>query len=149
MYGLLPDNIPSIFLHNTAYERDGLRMWGRILNRYDPWGKDALFESVSTLYTLEQAVDKTISAHTSRARGLFSGLHGVTFNTMTNRLIILNSDCSCFVALSDRFCAIDPEVVNAYVEKLKNLLEEIKSRSRVLDGQSTPRPSALCGYAPH
>ena len=82
--GLLPDKIMAIFLHNPVYERDRFKMWGRILEQYDPQGKDALFESVYALYTLEQAADELISAYMSRARRLFSGLHGVTVSTMAN-----------------------------------------------------------------
>ena len=62
MSGPLPEKFLSIFLHNPTYERDGFRMWGRILEKYDPRENDALFERVSTLYTLEQSQDKSISA---------------------------------------------------------------------------------------
>ena len=60
MSGLLPYKVLAIFLYTSAYERDGFSMWGRILDRYNPRGKDALFESVSALYTLEQAPDDSI-----------------------------------------------------------------------------------------
>ena len=53
MYGLLPDKVFSIFIHNPMYKRDGLRMWVCILEKYDPQDKDALFERVSALYTLK------------------------------------------------------------------------------------------------
>ena len=52
MSGLLPEKILSTFLQNPVYKRGGFRMWGRIREKYDPRGKDALFESVSALYTL-------------------------------------------------------------------------------------------------
>ena len=120
MSDLIPDKILSIFLHNPAYERGGFRMWGRILKRYNPRGKDALFESVSALYTLEKAADDMISAYMSRVRRLFIGLHGVSFNTMANLFIIVNSDHSRFGALTDCFRFEDPKVVNIDVNRLKN-----------------------------
>ena len=65
MPGLLPEKILSIFIPKPAYKRDGFNMWGRIIERYDTRGKEALFksvpalfESVSALHTLEQAADK-------------------------------------------------------------------------------------------
>ena len=82
MSGLLTDKVLRIFLHNPAYERDGFRMWGRILGNYDPGGKYALFESVSDMYTLEQSHDEPISAYTSRSRRLFRRLRGITFYTI-------------------------------------------------------------------
>ena len=51
MSGLLTDKFLAIFLYNPVYERGVFRMWGRILAKYDTRGKDALFESVSALYT--------------------------------------------------------------------------------------------------
>ena len=127
MSNLIPDKFLYIFPHNPAYERDGFRMWGRILERYDPQGKDALFERVSALYTLEQSADNKISSYMSRDHGLFSFLHGVTFNTMTNLFILVNSDRSQIFALDDCFCAGDPEVVNVDVDRLETLLGAIKS----------------------
>ena len=121
-------------------------MWGRILEGYDPRGKDVLFKSVSTLYTLEQVADETICAYMSCARRRISGLRGVTFNTMTNLFIIVNSYRSRFGALADRFRAGNPEVVNADVDRLKTFLEAIESRSCVLDGQPLPRTCALRGH---
>ena len=58
----------------------------------------------------------------SRARRLFRGLHGVTFNTMANLFIIVNSDRYRFGAHADRFHAGNPEVVNTDVDRLKTLL---------------------------
>ena len=101
MSGLLPEKFLIIFLHKPVYERDRFMMWGRILKKYDPRGKDALFESVSALYTLEQSHDKPIIAYMSRSRRIFSGLHGITFNTMENLFIIMNSDRSRFGTLVD------------------------------------------------
>ena len=92
MSGLLMDKILSIFLHNPTYERDGLKMRSRILDRYKPRGKDALFEIVSALYTLEQVVDELISAYISCACRLFSGFYGITFNNMADLFIIVNPD---------------------------------------------------------
>ena len=89
---LLLEKILSIFLHNPTYKRDGLKMWSRILERYKPRGKDALFEIVSALYTLEQVVEELIIAYISCACRLFSGLHGITFNTMADLFIIVNPD---------------------------------------------------------
>ena len=82
MSSLLPNKVLNIFLHNPAYERDVFRMWGRILKKYYPRGKDALFESVSALCTLKQGPDESISNYMSCSHHLFSGLHGITFNTM-------------------------------------------------------------------
>ena len=61
----------------------------------------------------------------SRARRLFSNLHGITFNTMENIFIIVNSNRSHFGALTNRFCAGNPEVFNADIDRLKMLLENI------------------------
>ena len=88
-------------------------------------GQVSLFNSVSDLYTLGQAADDSISAYMIRACRLFSGLHGVTFNTMANLFIIVNSDRSGFCNLSDRFYAGDPDVVNVGMERLETLLETI------------------------
>ena len=148
MSGLLPDMVLSIFLQKNLYESDVFSIWGRILDKYNPRGKDALFESVSALYKLEQAADETISNYMSRARRLFSSLHVITFNTMSNLFFIVNSDRSRFGSLANIFFASDPEVVNANVDRLETLLEAINSRSRVVDSQPTPRPSALRGSAP-
>ena len=148
MPALLPDKVLSKFLHNPVYERDGFRMWGRILDKYDPRGKDALFESISALYTIEQVGDETISSDMSRACRLFSSLHGFIFNTMANLSIIVNSDCSCFGVLANCFCAGNPEVVKVDMDRLETLLEVIESCSRVVDSQPTPRPSALRSSAP-
>ena len=65
MTGLLPNKVLSIFLHKPVYERSSFRMWYRILKNYDPRGKDAIFEGVSTLYTLDQTQDESISAYMS------------------------------------------------------------------------------------
>ena len=53
---------------------------------------------------------------------LFSGLHGVTFNTMAKISIIVNSDRSRLGALADCFRAGNPEVINTDVDRLKTLL---------------------------
>ena len=92
------------------------------MGRYDPPGKESLLESVYALYNLEQATDESISSYMSRARQLFRGIHSVTLNTIENLFIIVNSDCSQFGALTDRFRASDPEVVNTDVDRLKTLL---------------------------
>ena len=60
----------------------------------------------------------------------------------------MNSDCSRFVTLVDRFRAGNPEVVNADKDCLKNPPEAIKSCSRVVDSLPTANPSALCSSAP-
>ena len=57
-------------------KRDGFKMWGRILEKYDPRGKETLFERVSELYPLEQSPTKSISYYTIRAFHLFIGLKG-------------------------------------------------------------------------
>ena len=49
MSSLLPDNVLSIFLHNPVYKQNRFRMWGHVLDKYNPRGKDALFESVYSL----------------------------------------------------------------------------------------------------
>ena len=84
-----------------------------------------------------------------RARRLFSGLHGVTFNTMANLFIIVNSDRYRFGALANRFCSGNPKVVNAGVDRFEKILEAIESCYRVvINGRPTSRPSALRGSAP-
>ena len=144
MSNLLPDKVLVIFLHNPVYKRNGFRMWGHILKKYDPRGKDSMFKSVSDLYTLEQIHDKPISACMSRARRLFSGIHVITFNTMANIFFIVNSDRSLFGALVYCFRDGDPKVVNAEMDCLKTLFEVIKSRSQVANPSafrsSTPTP---------
>ena len=148
MSGLLPEKVLSIFLNNPAYERDGFMMWGFILKKYYPRGKDALLESVSVLYTLEQTKDESISAYMSRAHRFFSSLHQITFNTMANLFVIVSSDRSRFIALANCFCSDNPEVVNSDVDRIETLLESIESRSRIIDGLPTPKPSALRGSDP-
>ena len=145
MSGLLPDKVLNICLHNPMYERDGFKMWGRILKEYDPRGKDALFKSVSALYILDQTQDYYISDYMSRSRCLFSGLHGITFNNMTNIFIIVNSGRSRYGALADRLHAGNLEVVNTDIDRLETLLEAIESRSCVVGGLPTTEPSALRG----
>ena len=86
--------------------------------------------------------------HMHCAHCLFSGLHGITFNTMANIFIFIKSDRSCFRALAKRFCASDPEVVNADVDIIKTILEAIESRSYVVDGLPTTKTSAIHGVAP-
>ena len=126
---LLTDKVLSIFLHIPAYEHDRFRMWGCILEKYNPRGKDALFESVSALYTLEQTVDETIINYMSCSCRFFISLHGTIFNTMAKLFVIVNSDLSCFGAIANRIFARNPEVVNEDVERLETLLEAKKSRS--------------------
>ena len=58
----------------------------------------------------------------------------------------MKSDLSRFGALSGRFRAGNPQVVNAYVDRIKTLLEAIESR--ILYGQPAPKPSALRGSSP-
>ena len=99
MYGLLLDKVLHIFLHNPAYEHDGFRTWCRIHQNYDPRVKDALFESVSTLYTLEKGPDESIGDYMSCAQRLLSGIHGINFNTMSTLFVIVNFDHSHFGAL--------------------------------------------------
>ena len=123
-------------------------MWGRILNNYDPRGKYALFESISTLYSLKQGTAESISDYMSRACRLFRRLHGITFNTMTILFFIVNSDHSRFGALVNCFQSGNPKVVNADVDNIEILLEAIESCSRVVDSPPTIKRSALCGSAP-
>ena len=129
MSGLIPYKVLSIFLQNPAYKNYGFRIWFRILKKYDPRGKDALFDSASTLYTLEQSHDDPISAYMSQSRFPFSRIHGIMFNTIANLFIIVNSYCSRFGALFNQFHSGDPEVFNADVDCLETLLETIESRS--------------------
>ena len=143
MSGLLLDKVLNIFLHNPTYERDGFNMLGRIIEKYKLRGTDALFESASTLYTIKQTQDNSISDYMSRSRRLFSGLHSLTFNTMANLVIIVNSNGSRFSDLTNRFLSRDPKVVKAYVNRLEMLLEAIEYRSHVFDGLLTTKTSAL------
>ena len=100
-------------------------MWIPILEKYDPRGKDALFESVSTLYSLKQGPAESRSDYMSRACRLFSGLHGIMFNTMANLFVIVNSECARFSALAYRFQAGDSDFVNANMDRIEKLLEAI------------------------
>ena len=84
----------------------------------------------------------------SRARRLFSGLHGITFNTMKILSVIVNYELSRFGPLADRFCASNPKVVNSDVDRLETLLEVIESLSRIVDGRPTTKPCKLRGSAP-
>ena len=93
-------------------------------------------------------MDESISDYMSCSRSLFSSLHGITFNTMENLFMIVNSDRSRLDALTDRFCAGNPEVVNADVDRLKKLLEAIEYRSHIVRSQRMPKPSTLHGSAP-
>ena len=108
MSGLLTDKVLNIFLQNPTYKRYGFKMWGCILKKYNPRGKNALFERISDLYTLDKTQDESIIDYMSHTRRIFSGLHGITFNTMENIFIIVSSKRSRFGALVDRFCAGDP-----------------------------------------
>ena len=92
MFCLLPDKVIYIFLHNPVYKFDGFKMWVRILKKYDPRGKEALLERVYALYTLDKNQDDSISDHMSLSLRLFSGLHGINFNTTANLFIMVNSD---------------------------------------------------------
>ena len=148
MSGLLPDKVLNIFLHIPAYENDGFRMWGFILKKYNPRVKDALFDSISDLYTLNQGPAESISIYMSHAHRLLSRLRGITFNTMANLFMIVNFDRSRFGALVNRFHYCDPEVINADVDSIKTLLGTIESLSRVIDGPPMTKPSALRGSAP-
>ena len=65
MSSILPDKVLIIFLNNPTYEQYRFRMCVRILEKYNPRGKDALFESVSALYTLDQSHDDLISTYMS------------------------------------------------------------------------------------
>ena len=118
MSGLLPDKVLNIFSHNPAYEHDGFKMWVHILEKYDPRGKGALFESVFALYTLDKTQYKSIGDYISRVICLFSGLHGINFNTMENLFIVVNSDRFHFGALAYRFSVGNPGVINTDVNRL-------------------------------
>ena len=76
MYGLIPDKVLNICLHNPMYERDKFKMWGRILEKYDSRDKETLFESVSELYVLVKIPTDSLSNYMSCACHLFSGLKG-------------------------------------------------------------------------
>ena len=125
MSGLLPDKFLNIFLHNPMYEHDGLSIWGCIVEKYNPRGKDALSESVLALYALNKRPGEIIHEYKSRASRLFSGLHGITFNTMANLFVIVNSECARFSALAYRFQAGDSDFVNANMDRIEKLLEAI------------------------
>ena len=60
-------------------------------------------KSAYALYSLEQVPDEIISNYISCACRPFSGLHGITFNTMANLFVIVNSDRTHFGALADFF----------------------------------------------
>ena len=96
-----------------------------ILEKYDPTGKDALFESFSALYVLDQGPTEIIIDCMSCTCRLFSGLHDITFNTIDNLFAIVNSDHDRFGALADRFQSRDPEVINAEADIIKTLLDKI------------------------
>ena len=57
----------NILSQKSVYEHEGFKMWVRTLEKYDPRGKDALFESVPALYTLKKTQDKNIINYMSRA----------------------------------------------------------------------------------
>ena len=118
------------------------------LKKYNPRGKDALFKSISAQYSLKHGPDDSIIDYMSRAHRLFSGIHGITFNTMANLFLIVKYDHSCFGALTNCFQAGDPEVVNADVNRIETLLDAIESFSRIVNYLPTIKPSALCGSAP-
>ena len=67
---------------------------------------------------------------------------------MAKLFIIVNSNRPRFGALTNRFCTGDPGAINTYVDWLKTILEVIKSRSHIVDGLPTAKPSALRGSAP-
>ena len=123
-------------------------MWGRILEKYDPRGKDTLFKSVSALYALEKFIPESIIDYTSCACRLFSGVQEITFNTMENLFVTVNANRDLFGTLVDRFRYGNPEAVHTSVDRIKKLLEFIESHSRVIDGPQTPNPSALRSSAP-
>ena len=58
----------------------------------------------------------------SRVLRLFSGLHGINFNTMANLFIIVNSDCSQFGSLKKCFHVGNPKVLNTDNNRLETLL---------------------------
>lgn len=124
MSGLLPDKFLNIFLHNPMYEHDGLSIWGCIVEKYNPRGKDALSESVLALYALNKRPGEIIHEYKSRASRLFSGLHGITYNTVDNLFVIIKSNHASFGALANCFQAGDPEVINDDVDRTKTLLKE-------------------------
>ena len=57
-----------------------------------------------------------------RTLRIFSGLHGINFNTMANLFIIVNSDRSHFGSLDNLFRVSNPEVINTDIDRLKTLL---------------------------
>ena len=67
---------------------------------------------------------------------------------MAKLFIIVNSNRPRFGALTNRLCTGDPGAINTYVDWLKTILEVIKSRSHIVDGLPTAKPSALRGSAP-
>ena len=68
---------------------------------------------------------------------------GITFNTLENLFLVVNSDHARFGALVDRFRDVDPEVFHAYVDRIETLLESIKFCSCVIDVPPTPKTSAI------
>ena len=148
MSGLLLHKVLNIFLHNPVYEHYGFKMWGRILEKYDPRGKDALFESVSALCALKQVPMEIIRDYTSRACRLFSSLQGITFHIMENLFVIINADCDRSGALADRFRSGNPDVTHNNVDRIETLLESIESHSHIVAGLPIPKPSTIRGSAP-
>ena len=100
-------------------------MCGNILEKYDPRGKAALFKSVYALYSLNKVPAESISNYMSCACQLFSGLHGITINAMSNLFAIVKSDRTRFGALTDHFRSGDLKVVNADMDRINTLLEAI------------------------
>ena len=95
---ILPDKVISIFLHHPVYERNGFRMWGRILEKYN------LIEKGRDLQERLRSLHDQVGTHRDymgRARRLFGEIHGITFNTLVNLFVIANSKCSRFGALAD------------------------------------------------
>ena len=103
MSGILPEKALNFFLYNPVYENDGFEMWGCILEKYDPRGKDALSESVSALCALEKGPPYSIINYMSHTLRLFSGIQGINLNTMERLFFTVNANCDRFGALTDRF----------------------------------------------
>ena len=120
---------------------------GTHLIKYDPRGRETLFESVSALYALEKGPTENISDYMSHDHRLFRSLQGIPFHTIENIFFIVNSDRARFVALADFFQYGYPEVAHSNVYRIKILLESIESCSRVVDGLPTSEPYALHGSA--
>ena len=67
---------------------------------------------------------------------------------MANLFVIVNSNHCRFRAFADHFWSGYPEVVNAGLDSIENLLEAIDSCSCIFDGPTTTNPPTICGSAP-